>query len=303
MTSPDESPSTPSLAVRFWGTRGSIPAPGPDTVRYGGNTSCIEITAGDQHLVFDAGTGARALGLDLSERGERVDTTLFLTHFHWDHIQGIPFFKPLYDPDATLHIVGPTQTTPDGRELEVQSLFAGQMRRVHFPLPMSAISAACSFGHLNEGTWEQKGVRVRSMRVKHDAFTVGYRVDFAGRSVAYVPDNELASDTYPVGPGWRERFVEFIGGVDVLVHDAMYTEEEYPRRRRWGHSTFEQALDLGREAGVGELVFFHHDPIRTDDDLDDLVGAARGVEGAAGRSERLRAAAEGEEILLPASTS
>lgn len=294
---PATSGEASGLSVCCWGTRGSIPSPGPTTARYGGNTSCLEVVAGDRHLIFDAGSGARALGASLLSREERVDTTLFLTHFHWDHIQGIPFFPPLYHPSTKLDIVGPVQRTPDGRVLDVESLFAGQMGPIYFPIPMSAVSAGLTFGHLNEGTWEEEGITVRSMRVKHPSFAVGYRIEFGGHSVAYVPDNELASDTYPVGSDWRARFVEFLGDVDVLLHDAMYTTEEYPSRVQWGHSTFEQVADLGHEAGVRELVFFHHDPMRTDDDLDEIVARSRDSALAAGRTMKIRAAAEGEDIL------
>lgn len=290
-------PAGDALSVRCWGTRGSIPSPGPRTVRYGGNTSCVEIVAGDRHLMFDGGSGARALGMSMLDGGERVDTTLFLTHFHWDHIQGIPFFSPLYHPETRLDIVGPVQRDADGCTLDVESLFAGQMGPIYFPIPMSAVSAAVTFGHLNEGTWEQGDLRVSAMRVRHASHTVGYRIDFAGHSVAYVPDNELASDAYDVGPDWRSRFVEFLGDVDVLLHDAMYTSEEYPSRAGWGHSTFEQVMDLADEAGARELVFFHHDPMRTDDELDVIVARSRESARSAGRTMSIRAAAEGEDIL------
>jgi len=284
------------LSLRMWGTRGSIPSPGPDTARYGGNTPCVEVVAGGRHLIFDGGSGARALGSSLLEAGERVDTTLFLTPFHWDHIQGIPFFSPLYNPSTRIDIVGPVQRTPDGRVLDVESLFAGQMGPIYFPIPMSAVSASLTFGHLNEGVWERGGITVRAMRTRHPSFTVGYRVDFAGRSVAYVPDNEIESEAYPVAPDWRARFVEFLGGVDVLVHDAMYTDAEYEGRSQWGHSTYAQAMDLAHEAGVGELVFFHHDPLRTDDELDDIVARCRDATLAAGRTLRVRAAVEGASL-------
>jgi len=284
------------LSLRCWGTRGSIPSPGPQTARYGGNTSCVEVVAGDRHLIFDAGSGARALGMSLQGRQRRVDTTLFLTHFHWDHIQGIPFFSPLYDPATRLDIVGPVQRDPAGRVLDVESLFAGQMGPIYFPIPMSAVSAGLTFGHLNEGEWEQDGVRVRAMRVKHPSFTVGYRVDYEGGSLAYVPDNELAADSFEVGPDWRDRFVEFLGDVDVLLHDAMYTTQEYPSRTRWGHSTYDQVVDLADEVGARELVFFHHDPMRSDDELDEIVARSRDAALSAGRSVNIRAAAEGENI-------
>jgi len=290
-------PDGGALSLRCWGTRGSIPSPGPQTARYGGNTSCVEIVAGDRHLIFDGGSGARSLGMSLLDAGEQVDTTLFLTHFHWDHIQGIPFFSPLYDPETRLDIVGPVQRDAEGSPFDVESLFAGQMGPIYFPIPMSAVSAAVTFGHLNEGVWEQGDVRVSAMRVRHPSYTVGYRVDFGGHSVAYVPDNELASGAYPMGPDWRSRFVDFLGDVDVLLHDAMYTSGEYPSRIQWGHSTYAQVMDLADEVGARELVFFHHDPMRTDDELDVIVERSRESARSAGRTVNIRAAAEGEDIL------
>jgi len=296
-----ESATTP-VTVRCWGTRGSIPSPGPATAGYGGNTSCLEVCVGDRRLIFDAGSGARALGVDLASREGPTDATIFLSHFHWDHIQGFPFFPPLYDPGATLRIVGPVQHTEDGTELGVESLFAGQMGPIYFPIPFQAVAADCTFGHLNEGSWERDGIVVKSMRVKHPSFTVGYRIEAGGVSIGYIPDNELLGDGYDAASegdaAWRARLVDFLGDIDLLYHDAMYTEEEYLRRRLWGHSTYQQAVDLAHEAGAGDLVFFHHDPERSDEALDTIVSRVRDDAMAAGRSVNLRAAAEGHAIIL-----
>lgn len=301
----DEStgPGGGGVRVRFRGTRGSIASPGPHTSRFGGNTPCIEVVANGQRLVFDAGTGIRSLGDELMARrdrgaGDPVRATLFLSHFHWDHVQGFPFFAPIYDASSELHVVGPAQTSPDGAPIPVRSLVEGLFGSSYFPIPPSSIAESCTFGHLNEGTWEHGGVTVRAMRVKHPSFTVGYRVDAGGRSIAYVPDNELASDAYDVGVDWWPRFVGFLAGVDVLVHDAMFTDEEHEARKGHGHSSISEVIDLADEVHAGEVALFHHAPTRSDDELDDLVERARDDLLADGRSFGLRAAREGEEIRL-----
>lgn len=291
------------VRVRFLGTRGSIASPGPHTSHFGGNTPCIEVVAGGQRLIFDAGTGIRALGAELTEGGDPVRATLFLTHFHWDHIQGFPFFAPVYDERSELHVVGPVQTSADGEQSSVRALVEGLFESSYFPIPPSSIAEACTFGHLNEGAWQHHDVTVRAMRVKHPSFAVGYRVDFAGRSVAYVPDNELASDAYDVSADWWPRFVGFLSGVDVLVHDAMFTDEEYASHAGHGHSSVGQVMDLADEVGAGDLVLFHHAPSRTDDELADVVDRARNDLLAGGRSFGLRAAREGEVIRIGGGSS
>ncbi len=309
---PADDPGT--LRFRCMGTRGSIASPGPGTVGFGGNTPCLDVMAAGRRLIFDAGTGIRSLGEELagvggwaggggsagaggSMEGERrVETTIFLTHFHWDHVQGLPFFMPAHDPGSEIHVVGPAQTGPDGEELSVQDLVQGMMGSSYFPVPMAAMKGVRTFGHLNEGTWEHDGVRVRAMRVKHPSFTVGYRVNVGDRSIAYVPDNELLSDAWPVSADWRARFVGFLSGADVLVHDAMYTEAEYGVYAGHGHSTFRQAMEIATEAGVGELLFFHHDPNRTDEALERLVDRAREEAVVGGLAFGIAAAREREWV-------
>jgi phosphoribosyl 1,2-cyclic phosphodiesterase len=280
------------VVLRCWGTRGSIPTPGPETVRYGGNTTCFEIRHAGQRLIFDAGSGIRPLGLDVVEKGP--DTIhIFLTHFHWDHIQGFPFFAPLYDPEDSIKIVGPKQ-----KDIDVQNLFAGQMGPIYFPVPFSVVAAEMEFEHLNEGEYELDDVRIQVMRVKHPSYVIAYRIEVGGRTICLIPDNEMEGDMYDVGPDWEKRIVDFVGDADVLVHDSMYTDAEYGRRSGWGHSTFSQSLRLGEAGGVGQLLFFHHDPTRTDDDLDEIVARAKDDALRRGCAFEIGAATEGESVRV-----
>ena len=281
-----------SLTLRCWGTRGSIPSPGPRTTRYGGNTTCFEVRLGDQRLIFDAGSGIRQLGLDLLENGGGCHH-IFLTHFHWDHIQGFPFFPPLYRPEIDLKIVGPKQNN-----IDVRSLFAGQMGPIYFPIPFSVVAAKMSFEHLNEGSWEVEGIRLRTMRVKHPSYVVGYRIEAAGKVVCFIPDDEVDGEGYEVTDGWRERLLDFIQGADVLIHDSMYTDEEYPSRVGWGHSTFSQSLRLAEQGGAKKLLFFHHDPERSDEEIDGIVSRMRSDAEARGCAVVMEAAAEGSEFSI-----
>lgn len=291
---PDSDLSAARISARCWGTRGSIASPGPGTARYGGNTPCLEVNFDSgQRIIFDAGTGIRSLGATIAGDEGPVEAIVFLTHFHWDHIQGFPFFQPLYRPDASFRIIGPEQL-----DVDVQTLFAGQMGPIYFPIPFEALAAEKTFHHLNEGTWEEGDVRISAMRVKHPSYTVGYRIDYGGVSLGYVPDNELLGDEYDVPPDWRQRFVDFVGDVDVLIHDAMFTAREYEHRVGWGHSTFQQNLDLAAECGAKKLLFFHHAPDRDDAELSEIAARCEDIAGAGGKSFVLDVASEGDDILI-----
>lgn len=284
--------SESEVALRCWGTRGSIPTPGPATVRYGGNTTSFEIRHAGQRLIFDAGSGVRPLGLDVVEKGP--DTIhIFLTHFHWDHIQGFPFFAPLYDPEDTITVVGPKQ-----QDTDVQNLFAGQMGPIYFPVPFSVVAAVMEFEHLNAGGYEAGDVALEVMRVKHPSFVIGYRIKVGGQTICFIPDNEIEGEGYGVGDGWNQRIRDFVADADLLIHDAMYTEDEYRSRAGWGHSTYEQAVRLAEESGAKRLLLFHHDPTRSDDDLDSIVARLRDAALARGSRLDVDAAAEGVEIAL-----
>jgi phosphoribosyl 1,2-cyclic phosphodiesterase len=283
---------SPRVAVRCWGARGSIPSPGPSTAGYGGNTTCVEVQAGESRIIFDAGTGIRLLGDKLMEE-QATKACIFLTHFHWDHIQGFPFFAPVYNPEFDLRIVGPEQ---DG--MDVETLFAGQMGPIYFPIPYSALSANLAFDHLNEGVWEQDGIRMRAMRMRHPSYTVGYRVEAFGRSVVFIPDNELVGGQFPTPPKWREKLNEFVAGADILFHDAMFSQEEYPRKEGWGHSTFSQTLELAEQAEVKQVFFFHHAPERSDTELNQILDTFRTQVAERGLDLGVHAAFEGKQVLI-----
>jgi phosphoribosyl 1,2-cyclic phosphodiesterase len=282
------------VSVRCWGTRGSIPSPGPTTVRYGGNTTCFEVRHKGQRLIFDAGSGIRPLGTDLVEKGPN-SIHIFLTHFHWDHIQGFPFFAPLYDPEDTIKVVGPKQ-----RDIDVQNLFAGQMGPIYFPVPFSVVAAAMEFEHLNGGGYEIDDTHLEVMRVKHPSFVIGYRVKVGGRTICFIPDNEMEGTGYEVGEAWDRRIKDFVADADLLIHDSMYTDDEYRARAGWGHSTFEQAVRLAEDGGVRRLLLFHHDPTRSDQELDGIVSRLRDQALARGSGLEIEAAAEGHDIRLGA---
>ena len=281
-----------AVTVRCWGTRGSIPSPGPSTVRYGGNTSCFEVCHQGARLIFDAGSGIRPLGAEIVEKGPNA-IHIFLTHFHWDHIQGFPFFPPLYDPEDQIKVVGPKQ-----KDIDVQNLFAGQMGPIYFPVPFNVVAATMEFQHLNEGGYELGDAALDVIRVKHPSYVLGYRIRIGGHTICFIPDNEIEGDIYPVGADWQQRFESFIEGADLLIHDSMYTDEEYENRSGWGHSSYSQTLRVAEDVGVKRLLFFHHDPTRTDGELDTIVARLR--DGALARGSRIEldAAAEGVDLKL-----
>lgn len=290
-----------SLRVRFWGTRGSIPTPGAQTVRYGGNTPCTEVRTDDGWLIIlDAGTGIRELGRDLLQRsnGAPIKGDIFLTHAHWDHIQGIPFFAPIFGRGNHFTIWG-----SQSLERSVDKVVRDQMSPVVFPVTFEELDASIDFRDLAEGTrTDGTGYEVTSFAVQHPGGALGYRFSEPGGkggALVYVSDNELAShDRYGSAPDWRERMVGFVRGAKVLIHDSTYTTEEYDHHRGWGHSTFQDCVELALEAGVGTLVLFHHEPRRTDDQLDACLAECRAMVKGRGGALQVVAAAEGLTLTL-----
>jgi phosphoribosyl 1,2-cyclic phosphodiesterase len=249
-----------TLSVRFWGVRGSIASPGRDMVGVGGNTSCVEVRFGDEVLILDAGTGIRALGDQLlRERVEHV--SLLLSHLHWDHIQGLPFFLPAWLPSSRLDVIGAASTSSPHIGLE-ESL-SMQMQPPHFPVRLSDMGALLAFRQIESGQELTIGeVKVTARRLNHPGGVTGYRIEAGGRAIVYATDTEHDACPDPY-------LVKLAKDADLLVYDAMYTEREYrgesgPSKVGWGHSTWEAGVAVADAARVGRLVLFHHDPQRTD---------------------------------------
>lgn len=281
-------------AVRIvcWGTRGSVPSPGPGTVRYGGNTSCIEVRTDRRRLIFDAGTGIIRAGHHLATdvTGEPIE--VFLTHFHWDHIQGLPFFMPLRDPAATIRIHA---RPPRGDK--ISDLLAVQMGAPFFPVTLQEMLARVEYHELDQRGWVDGNLAVMPFPVRHPNHTCGLRITAAGTTIVYIPDNEPESGRYPEA-SWHD-LVEFASGADLLLHDAMFTTVEYDSRRGWGHGTFEQAVHFAQAADAGGLLMFHHHPDRTDEQIDAILESAQTQIRAAGSFLDVGAAVEGQEIVVP----
>jgi ribonuclease BN (tRNA processing enzyme) len=294
------------VIVRFHGTRGSIPSPGPACARTGGDTSCIEIACGDARILLDAGTGIRRAG-STGTGNDADDIDIFLTHFHWDHVQGLPFFPPLRDAAARVRIYAPCH-----EGMCAADLLGTRLAPVYFPVPVHAFAAQCTTHVLDDGPVVTGPFRVDAIRVRHPSTTLGLRVTCGDLVIAYVPDNELGDPcgrTLPCvadPPGASPRHATydelcaFVAGADLLLHDAMFTDGEYAARHGWGHSTFRQAAQLALDAGAKELRLFHHDPARTDDDLDAIVASLRNSLAAEGASLHVDAARDGEVVRLAA---
>jgi len=287
------------MLVRFWGTRGSIATPGPATVRYGGNTSCVEVRPNDGTvIVIDCGTGAHALGQALIDAGKARTGHILISHTHWDHIQGLPFFGPLFDAANEWHIYGPR-----GLGQPLRDVLAGQMDYAYFPVALNAFAANVHFHEIVEGAFSIGDTRITTHYLNHPALTVGYRIEADGASLVYASDHEPHSADAGHGhaevvEGGDAAHVEFIRDADLLIHDAQYTAEEYPEKVGWGHSTIEYAVDAGMAAGVKRVALYHHDPGRSDDAVDGLIGIASARAAAAGSSLEVFGAAEGQAIVL-----
>jgi phosphoribosyl 1,2-cyclic phosphodiesterase len=273
------------MKLKFWGVRGSIPCPGPATARYGGNTSCIQVLGGPDVVILDAGTGIRELGQELAAQKRPRRIHLFLSHTHWDHIQGFPFFAPIYSPGNELFVYGPRALE---KSLEDALMF--QMQYSYFPVRGVELAARVRFTELGEETFSIGGFEVSTKSMNHPIRVLAYKFSQEGRSALYTGDNEPYYDVLADRAGAREtavrrraefiqecneKVVEFCRGVDVLVADAQYTDEEYETKRGWGHSSISHVLALARESAARTLVLFHHEPTHDDKTLAALERDAR----------------------------
>lgn len=251
--------------IRFWGVRGSIACPGPHTVRYGGNTSCIEMRVGGKLLIFDGGTGLRELGLKLLSEMP-MDATMFFTHSHWDHIQGFPFFVPAFVPGNKFNIYG--AIAPNGSTIEQR--LNDQMLHPNFPVPLQIMGADLKFCDIDVGEMVRIGdVKIENTLLNHPGEAVGYRVSWNGKTVAYVTDTEHFPNRLDENVLWLSR------NADVMIYDATYTDNEYHNEKSskvgWGHSTWQEAVKIAKAANVKQLVIFHHDPLHNDDFMDEIA--------------------------------
>jgi phosphoribosyl 1,2-cyclic phosphodiesterase len=272
------------MLVRFWGVRGSTPTPQSENLRYGGNTSCVEVRVNGQLYVFDCGTGFRNLGKQLAQEknGSPICGHIFLSHFHWDHIQGIPFFSPLYgNPESSFVFHSSSRTRGLQRAIEEQ------MSAPYFPVNMNEMAAHRQFSNIDEGRIELDHASIEAMWLNHPQGCLGFRLECAGKVLVYATDNE------PGDPLFDKNVRKLAAGADVLIYDAQYLPEEYAARKQgWGHSHWREAVNVVLESGARELVLFHHDPDHSDDCIDSVVAKAREY------YPRVRAASEGMEILL-----
>ena len=257
------------MKVRIWGCRGSLPTPGAETITFGGNTSCISIELDDALLVLDAGTGIRELGRRV-DRTDKRPIHILLTHLHLDHIEGLRFFDPLWRAESEIHVWGPASP--------VTALFERIARAFSpplFPIELSDVPCALWFHDVLEGEWALGAARISARPVIHPGPTLGYRVENGGRTLGYLPDHEpfLGRKNGSLPAEWLSGY-EVSADVDLLFHDAQFTAEEYPSRVGWGHSSVEHAVEYAHAAAAKRLVLFHHDPLRSDDELTALAERA-----------------------------
>jgi phosphoribosyl 1,2-cyclic phosphodiesterase len=309
MRSASESP----VRLKFWGTRGSIAVPGPETLRYGGNTTCVELRADGEIIVLDAGSGIRPLGVALQKefQARPIKLSLLITHAHWDHIQGFPFFKAAYDPNNQIRIFG-----FDGAGATFREIMTEPMRAPFFPITMRELSAKMDINKLNQMKFSLGKVDVHAAFVNHPGVCAGYRIFTSAGSVAFLPDHEpyefflhsarakqlSVEQAKEIAADEQAALVQFLRGSDMLILDSQYTEQEYKTHIGWGHGSISSAVSLALEAEVQTLLLFHHDPSHDDDMVDAMVESARELVTKSGRPLEITGAHEASEILLEAKT-
>jgi phosphoribosyl 1,2-cyclic phosphodiesterase len=287
------------MKVKVWGARGSVPSPGPETTRYGGNTSCVQVTLSDGTvLALDAGTGIRSLGLALSEESTRIN--ILLTHLHLDHIQGLMFFAPAFRPSSEIVIWG-----PESPEASLHDRIARYISAPLSPVEMRELPCDVSFRDAPHSEWQIGPATVRAASVTHRGPTLGYRITEGDKSLCYIPDHEpgLGVNLEADDPEWLSGY-ELAHGADLLLHDCQYSDEEYPNHVGWGHSSLTDSLAFARRVEPERLMIFHHDPLHTDDFLDAFHGRAIECwEELGGRPGQVEFASERRELTLESALS
>ena len=307
---PATSQITPGPAsLRFWGVRGSVPTPGPTTVKYGGNTSCIEVRAGGEIIILDGGTGLRPLGraLDAEFNDQPLNVTLLLSHTHWDHIHGIPYFLPIYSPNNHVRILG-----YEGARLGLSSILSTQMESPYFPVGFDELPSTITIEELKDLEFNVGTIRVQAHFANHPGICVGYRLFTPEGSIAFFPDNEMqyrhrTSPRQPTGDpvalnfaiGEDAKLAQFLRDADVLIIDSQYTADEYPAHVGWGHGCVDDVVALAVKARVKQLFLFHHDPDHDDAQIAAMTEHARKLVAAQGSELQVEAAREGVKVALP----
>ena len=285
-----------NIKLTFWGVRGTLPIPGRNTVRYGGNTSCVSLEfSRDNFFIFDAGTGIKELSNYLiSEKHALTKATIFISHPHWDHINGLPFFAPLYTDGNEIEICGPSNG-----DMSMRKLISWQMDGVYFPINIKKFTEAVSFRNLEEERFDIDTIKIRTMFLNHPGRCLGYRLDYKDKSICYVTDNEIYPKSNRLySESYINKLTDFVSDADVLIIDCTYTDKEYEEKIGWGHSSVNQVVDLADRAKVKTLCLFHHDTDQTDDDIDNKLKMAQDILKKRGSSTICTAPKEKESFYI-----
>ncbi len=292
--------------IKFWGVRGSIPTPGPQTSRYGGNTPCLELNYDDENFfILDAGSGIRALGQHLMTLGKPIKSHVFISHMHWDHIQGIPFFVPAYIPGNEFVFHGAQEA-----DLKLEDILSDQMNPVNFPVQIDEMASKFRFEEMYEGEYTIEGIKIETLYLNHPGYALGYKFYINDKAVIYISDNEPYA-VYPnasqdsddpneikIVEDNNQRLINFAKDAYIFIHDAQYTPEEYKTKYQWGHSPYDYTVKVALAATVNTLVIFHHDPVHDDDFIDNMIDSAKKISWQAGSNMKIIGAKEGLELSL-----